>query len=180
MYQDAMNLDQGLKDYTHPWKQSTPIFIIVLFGYRIYMYMNFMWFIDVLINLLLLLITYISKSVFLFQDALTKFETPLHGVIVNNLWHYIIMYLLQKLRLFEVMVKILSSIVIGCVLNQSHGYWLLAYALQFIILIYWEILAFYIVLNNLVNGSALRYLIFGELKSILKVHFNVVGNLFKL
>jgi hypothetical protein len=62
------------------------------------------------------------------------------------------------------MVKILSSIVIGCVLNKSHGYWLLAYALQFIIFIYWEKLTLYIALNNLVNGNTLRYLIFGELK----------------
>jgi hypothetical protein len=57
-----MILDQGLKDYTHPWKQSTTIIITILFGSRIYMYMHFMWFIDVLINFLLLLITYISKS----------------------------------------------------------------------------------------------------------------------
>jgi hypothetical protein len=57
----AMIVDQGLKDYTHPWKQSTTIFIIILFVSRIFMYMHFLWFIHVLINLLLLLITYISK-----------------------------------------------------------------------------------------------------------------------
>jgi hypothetical protein len=40
--------------YTH--------FCYYLFGSRIYMYMHFMWFIDVLINFLLLLIAYISNS----------------------------------------------------------------------------------------------------------------------
>ncbi len=58
----TMILDQGLKDYIDPWKQSITIIITILFGSKIYMYMHFMWFIDVLINFLLLLITYISKS----------------------------------------------------------------------------------------------------------------------
>jgi hypothetical protein len=37
------------------------------------------------------------------------------------------------LAICEAVVKVLSSIMIGCVLNQSHKHWLLGDALQFII-----------------------------------------------
>jgi hypothetical protein len=51
----------------------------------------------------------------------------------------------------EVVVKVLSLIIIGFVLNQSQGYWLFPNALQFVISTYRDIkkeLAFQIVPNS--------------------------------
>jgi hypothetical protein len=53
-------------------------------------------------------------------------------------------------------VQVLSPIVSGCVLNQSHEHWLLLDALQFIISTCWDIkemLAFQIVPNSLVEND---------------------------
>jgi len=54
----------------------------------------------------------------------------------------------------EILVKVLSLIISGYVLNQSWGHWLFLDALQFVVLTCWDIyedLAFQPIPNNLVE-----------------------------
>jgi hypothetical protein len=70
--------------------------------------------------------------VLLFQDALTFWNTIALNGTINKLWHYNLMYHLQKSRLFcEVVVDVLSPIFNSCLLNQSCLHWVLPDALHF-------------------------------------------------
>lgn len=58
---------------------------------------------------------------------------------------------------YEVVIKVLSPIIIGCVMNPSHGYWLLGNTLQFIISTCHELcneLAHQTILDNLIDPNS--------------------------
>ncbi len=67
---------------------------------------------------------------------------------------------LSNWAICEIVIKVLSPIIIGCVMNPSHGHWLLGNTLQFIISTCHELCnepAHQTILDNLLDPNATTF-----------------------